>query len=51
MLNGISRRARRPVALSAAIAVGIIGASAGTAYAVTSSSSGPTQPSGTSTRA
>jgi hypothetical protein len=47
MLNGISGRARRPVALTAVIAIGIIGASAGTAYAVTSSSSGPTQPSGT----
>jgi hypothetical protein len=47
MLNGISRRVRRPVALSAVIAIGVIGASAGTAYAVTSAASGPTQPSGT----
>lgn len=47
MLKGISRRVRRPVALSAVIAVGVIAGSAGTAYAVTSATSGPAQPSGT----
>jgi hypothetical protein len=47
MFNGISRRVRRPVTLTAIIAVGAIAASAGTAYAVTSIVAGPTQPAGT----